>query len=235
MFCVAVFSRSIALRTSEVGANVREVVEDRARALTEGVCGEHGYVRPGSMRMISLSHGVLSDHDMGGAYLFDATFRAEVCNPVRGMRVTALVRSANRFGVLCEAGYYAPDSTLVPVMEIVIVKRPVNIDNEVDISDLSAGDEVGVEILGRSYDMRDSVIAAYGRTVRDVDSVLAGVAVEEESSAQVPPADEDDHIGASPDTSRDSEKSYESDNEKDYGDVDDEGEDDSDGSAESEG
>lgn len=171
MFSFSVFPRSILLRASEVGANVRDVVEARARALTEGVCGEHGYVRPGSLRMIRMSEGVLSGMDMGGSYRFDAMFKAEVCNPAPGMRVSALVRSVNRFGILCEAGYYDQDNALVPVMEIVVVRSPSKIENEVDVSHLSPGDEVGVEVLGRSYDVRDRRVAVYGRTVLDVDAM----------------------------------------------------------------
>ena len=167
MFSTAVILRTVKLQAREVGANVREVIEDRARSLMEGVCGEHGYVRPNSLRMTGMSHGRLSDIDMGKSYSFDATFKAEVCNPVRGLRFNALVRSINRFGMLCEGGYYDPDNSLVPVIEVVVVRNPSTIPNEVDVSDLQIGDEVGVEVLGRNFELRDSRISAFGRTVKD--------------------------------------------------------------------
>jgi DNA-directed RNA polymerase subunit E'/Rpb7 len=167
MFSSAVIRYTVKLQAKEVGSNVRAVIEDRARSLLEGVCGESGYVRPNSLRMVSVSPGRLGDIDMGRSYSFDATFKAEVCNPVRGLRMTAIVRSMNRFGMLCEGGYYDPDNSLVPVIEIVVVRNPATIPNEVDLSDLQVGDEVGVEVLGRSFELRDSRISAFGRTVRD--------------------------------------------------------------------
>lgn len=167
MFSTAVIKHTVKLQAKEVGANVREVVEDRARSLLEGVCGESGYVRPSSLRLLGMSHGRLGDVDMGKSYSFDATFKAEVCNPVRGLRMNALVRSINRFGMLCEGGYYDPDNSLVPVIEVVVVRNPAKIPNEVDLGDMQIGDEVGIEILGRNYELRDSRISAFGRTVKD--------------------------------------------------------------------
>eukprot|EP00873_Tetraselmis_striata_P041624 jgi/Tetstr1/461888/TSEL_006966.t1 len=167
MFATAVLRQTVKLHAREVGANVREVVEDCARSLLEGVCGESGFVRPSSLRMVGMSHGRLGDIDMGRSYSFDATFKAEVCNPVRGLRINALVRSINRFGMLCEGGYYDPDNSLVPVIEVVVVRNPATFPNEVDLGNLQIGDEVGVEILGRNYELRDSRISAFGRTIKD--------------------------------------------------------------------
>lgn len=167
MFSTAVIRHTVKLQAREVGANVREVIEDRARSLIEGVCGEHGYVRPNSLRMTGMSHGRLNDIDMGKSYSFDATFKAEVCNPVRGLRFNALVRSINRFGMLCEGGYYDPDNSMVPVIEVVVVRNPATIPNEVDVGELQIGDEIGVEVLGRNFELRDSRISAFGRTVKD--------------------------------------------------------------------
>lgn len=171
MFQTAVIKHSIKLQAREVGSNVREVVEARARALLEGVCGENGYIRPTSMGLVSMSRGVLGDIDMGKSYSFEAVFKAEVCNPVKGMRFNALVRSINRFGLLCEGGYYDPDNNLVPVIEVVVVRNPATVPNETDLAEIGVGDEVGVEILGRNFDLRDSRISAFGRTVADVNAI----------------------------------------------------------------
>ena len=212
MFSSAVIRYTVKLQAKEVGSNVREVVEDRARSLLEGVCGESGYVRPDSLRMVSVSPGRLGDIDMGRSYSFDATFKAEVCNPVRGLRMTAIVRSMNRFGMLCEGGYYDPDNSLVPVIEIVVVRNPATIPNEVDLSDLQVGDEVGVEVLGRSFELRDSRISAFGRTVRDPGD---GTILRSESGHA--PTDTEDGDSSDAMMSGESDESDESDASEDEG------------------
>jgi DNA-directed RNA polymerase subunit E'/Rpb7 len=186
MFQTAVIKHNIKLQAREVGTNVREVVESRARALLEGVCGENGFIRPNSLSLVIMSRGVLGDIDMGKSYSFEAIFKAEVCNPVRGMRFNALVRSINRFGLLCEGGYYDHDNTMVPVIEVVVVRNPTTVPNETDITNVDVGDEVGVEVLGRNFDLRDSRISAFGRTVADVDTpaIYSEVAADAESDNQ---------------------------------------------------
>lgn len=198
MFQVVSFKHAVKLKANEVGTNVKEVIEDRARSMIEGVCGEHGYVRNNSVRMIDVSSGVLSKIDMGRHYTFTGTFKAEVCNPVPGLRFNALVRSINRFGLLAEGGYYDPDGTMVPVIEIVIVRNPTTIVNEVDIDELQVGDEVGVEVMGRQFDLRESRISAYGRTVTDVDTKVSLTGGDAELSEY--PAEEDIDFGGGNDS-----------------------------------
>jgi hypothetical protein len=102
------------------------------------------------------------------------------------MRFNALVRSINRFGLLCEGGYYDHDNTMVPVIEVVVVRNPTTVPNETDITNVDVGDEVGVEVLGRNFDLRDSRISAFGRTVVDVDTpaIFSEVDADAESDTQ---------------------------------------------------
>jgi DNA-directed RNA polymerase subunit E'/Rpb7 len=170
MFSRASFVHRVKLRATDVGSNLREVIDERVRTQLEGVCCEHGYVRPNSLRVMDVSEGRLSRIDMARHYTFDVSVSAEVCNPVPGLRFNALIRSVNRFGALAEGGYYDPDGTLVPVVEIVVVRNPATLQNEVDIDAVRVGDEIGVEVLGRQFDLRESRISAYGRTVKSVVS-----------------------------------------------------------------
>ena len=174
MFRPALIKRRIKLKAAEVGANVRAVLEDRARALLEGVCGKEGFVRPGTVALEQLSPGVLSTIDMGRHYEFALVLRAEVCNPAPGLQFTALVRETNNFGVLAEGGYYDEKGTLVPVIEVVVVRDTVVAKNEVDLSKVKPGDEIGIELLGKRYELRDKRISAFGRAVAQVKLVAGG-------------------------------------------------------------
>lgn len=223
MFQTAVIHQTIKLTAQEIASNVRMVVEERARALLEGVCGEHGYVRSGTLRMVHMAPGKLTNIDMGRRYSFDATFKADVCNPVVGLRFNAIVRSVNRFGVLAEGGYYDDDGTMVPVIEVVVVRNTATVVNEVDVGELQAGDELGIELLGRRFEMRDVRISAYGRAVKDVEDAepipvigpLVGsperdVQLQPDSSDNDATSDDDDAVSSSATSLEDSSSSSES-------------------------
>lgn len=168
MFQTSVIRCPIKLKVAEVARNVREVVEARAKKMLEGICSYVGYAKPGSLRLLQMGPGVLSGIDMGRHFTFQCTFAAEVCNPAPGTRMKAYVRSVNRFGALVEGGYIDHMGTLVPVIELVVIRDPTIAKNEVDVADLAPGDEVGVEVLGRRFELRDTRIAGYGRTVLEV-------------------------------------------------------------------
>ena len=219
MFRPALIKRRIKLKAAEVGANVRAVLEDRARALLEGVCGKEGFVRPGTVALEQLSPGVLSTIDMGRHYEFALVLRAEVCNPAPGLQFTALVRETNNFGVLAEGGYYDEKGTLVPVIEVVVVRDTVVAKNEVDLSKVKPGDEIGIELLGKRYELRDKRISAFGRAVAQVKLVAGGadaVPLGESTpgGGERSGADPDEPIiGDSEDTEDDEEKDEEEDDD----------------------
>jgi hypothetical protein len=169
MFRTAVIRQRMKVRAAEVGSNVDEVLQDRARALLEGVCGKDGYVRPGSVELLRMSEGALSSIDMGRHYEFQVTLRAEVCNPAPGLRFKALVREVNNFGVLAEGGFFNAQGILVPVIEVVVVRETAVSKNEVDLEGVKPGDEICVELLGRRYELRDKRISAFGRAVESAE------------------------------------------------------------------
>jgi hypothetical protein len=177
MFRPAVFKRRVKLRAAEVGSNVRDTLERRARALLEGLCGREGFVRPGTVHLLDVSPGHLSTIDMGRHYEYALVLRAEVCNPAPGLQFSALVRETNNFGVLAEGGYFDESGTLVPVIEVVLVRDTVIAKNEVDVTKLKPGDEVGVELLGKRFELRDRRISAFGRAVAKVRTVDPAAAV----------------------------------------------------------
>ena len=194
MFQASMIRCSVKLKVGEVAKNVQEVVEARARKMLEANCSYVGYTKPGSLRLIQMGPGVLTGIDMGRHFNFQCTFAGEVCNPPPGTRLKSYVRSVNRFGALVEAGYLDPVGTLVPVLELVVVRDPTIARNEVDIDDIAVGEEVGVEVLGRRFELRDTRITGFARTVLDVndDGTGADVSRDNASDTLPPSPDEDD-------------------------------------------
>lgn len=165
MFEAAVVNVQVKIRTREVGANVIEAVEERAKAMTEGVCTRHGYVKLGSAEVLGVSEGVLSRIDMGQHYTFQVEMKIDVCNPVRGFRFWGVVRSTNWLGALVEGGYRDADGTMVPVISAVVVKNPTQTKNEAPLDDVKVGDELYLEFLSGSVKAGDARVSAFARTL----------------------------------------------------------------------
>jgi hypothetical protein len=101
--------------------------------------------------------------------MFNLKVKCEICNPLPGLRFKALVQAHNKIGVLAEGGFFDNFGNLIPVLEVVVIKDTVMLQNEVPTEDLEVGDEVNIEVLGRVYELHDTRIRAFGRTVINLD------------------------------------------------------------------
>lgn len=205
MFDTCVIDHTVKVPARQVGKNLLDVIEVRMRAELEGKCGPEGYVRPGSTKILHHGRGELIDIDFGKSYMFYLKVRCEICNPLPGLRFKAIVQAQNKIGVLAEGGFFDNFGNLVPVLEVVIIKDTVMLQNEVPTEELEVGDEVNVEVLGRVYELHDTRIHAFGRTVLRLDersdfaaraglaaAGLAGAAAGEDGAAAA--ADEDGSV-----------------------------------------
>lgn len=165
MFETCVFDHSVKVLAKHVGSNLGELLTQRVRIDLEGKCGPQGYVLPGSIKIIYTSKGELIDIDFGKSYLFNMKIKCEICNPLPGLRFKAIVQANNKIGILAEGGFFDNLGNLVPVLEVVVIKETVMLQNEVPTEDLVIGDEVNIEVLGRVYELNDTRVRAFGRTV----------------------------------------------------------------------
>jgi DNA-directed RNA polymerase subunit E'/Rpb7 len=229
MFRSVRLQRTVRVRVTEVGSNVEEILLQRSRDACEGVCGTDGYVRKGSVFLLSHSHGFLDHSSMGSYAVYEVLLSADVCHPVAGDCFETVVRSVNSFGAVAEAGL-VQDGTLVPVVEVVLVRRSTA-DNEREVALLRPGDTVAVQVIGCSYDTGDSVVSAYGRTLVKmpdppvaldsgpggaVDIAGPDIAVVEDDHSRVQDNGDDTENDTGTDTDDNNENEDNDKNEEDY-------------------
>jgi len=172
MFETCVFDHSVKVLAKHIGNNLSDLLAQRTRIDLEGKCGPQGYVLPGSIKIIHTGKGELIDIDFGKSYLFNMKIKCEICNPLPGLRFKAIVQANNKIGILAEGGFFDNLGNLVPVLEVVVIKETVMLQNEVPTEDLVIGDEVNIEVLGRVYELNDTRVRAFGRTVLNIDDTV---------------------------------------------------------------
>ncbi len=194
MFETCVFDHSVKVLAKHIGNNLSDLLVQRTRIDLEGKCGPQGYVLPGSIKIIHIGKGELIDIDFGKSYLFNMKIKCEICNPLPGLRFKAIVQANNKIGILAEGGFFDNLGNLVPVLEVVVIKETVMLQNEVPTEDLVIGDEVNIEVLGRVYELNDTRVRAFGRTVLNIDDTvdLASVNTENIDKSQ-PDSDNDEY------------------------------------------
>ncbi len=193
-----VFNKNLCKETIKIEpkfltSGLRAEITKRLKSKVEGVCSKHGYIKHDTIEVYKITPGVVELISLAGNIVFDVYFHADICNPMIGSVVNAVISNINRFGILAEAGYYIKDEYL-SVLEIIIAKNSVNIQSEVDLEELKLGDEIKVEILGKKFELGEKKISAIGRVVKDKSikkKIVQSEKDEEEPEEEVEDDDEE--------------------------------------------
>lgn len=184
MFVPVRFKTSVHLAPMELTVDFEETILKKLRKNLEGVCTRHGYIRPLSIEIARRSAGQFVKQHFNGHLRFDVVCRAEVCNPPQNSIIEAIVKKVNELGVHAESALRLGEND-VPVLDIIIPKRAAGIQSEIDLSELTIGDRINVEVLGKRFQLNDRMISIIGRaTVGKKETAVAPVGGEEEDDVE---------------------------------------------------
>lgn len=161
------FRTNIQLAPSDLVADFERVILDKVRSALEGVCSRYGYIRPGSIAIVKRSAGMFIKQHFNGHINFDMICKAEVCNPANGSIFKAVVKNKNALGVHAESTIMINDEEQ-PVLNIIIPKRSAGITSTINLEEVSIGDTIHVEVLGKRYQLHDKKISIIGRAIKEV-------------------------------------------------------------------
>jgi DNA-directed RNA polymerase subunit E'/Rpb7 len=99
VYCISQITKSIVLPISAIGKNLHQTIERTIGAMVEGKCIVEGFVKIGSIRVITYSSGIIKAENV----LFDVVFECEVCYPVAGMLLNCVAKNITKAGIRAES------------------------------------------------------------------------------------------------------------------------------------
>ncbi len=164
-------SRIVQLPITYVGKEKIETnLTNLLSAMIEGKCIEEGYVKPGSIKIISYSGGIVKSQNI--QYL--VMFTCDVCYPVEGMKIDCKVRTTTKAGLTAEIPQEGESTTTMPYKSplMIFVARDHHYEtisedgNNMNyyIDKIRVGDDITVQVIGQRFELNDkyiSVIAEY--------------------------------------------------------------------------
>lgn len=197
LFLPIKFKSYVQLTPIELDSKYQERIYEKLRTMYEGTCTKYGYIKPNSIEIVKRSCGNFMKQHFNGAIRFDVICRAEVCNPTQGSIVKAIIKNKNQLGILAESKM----DNDIPILDIIIPIKSAGIISEIDLDDLSIGDVISVEVMGKKYQMKDTKISIIGRVIIEKKEVVYEITeehnIEEEDDTDileidVPSIDDDD-------------------------------------------
>ena len=143
-----IISKKLSVPIKYVGTNIAEILEQILTNNFEGKCCIEGYVKRGSVKIITFSSGTV----VGNCVIFTVVFEYLVCNPPQGMRISCAVKNITNAGILAhvDEGEYSP-------LNIFIAR-----DHHYSIpyfSELKEKDIIMVRVIGQRFELNDPFVS----------------------------------------------------------------------------
>ena len=149
-------TRNIVLPITNIGKNIKEVIEDNIKSNFEGKCLVEGFIKPNSAKIITYSSGIIY---RGSSVSFEVIFECEVCFPVEGMLVSCVAKNITKAGIRAES------ATEVPSPVIVFIAKDHHY-NVAHFNDVKEGDKINVRIIGQRFELNDKYVSIIGELVK---------------------------------------------------------------------
>lgn len=188
MESTAFFEKKINLTPREFNEiksqTVQEILTKKAIQMMEEKCSEHGFVLPGTIKLLSHSMGHFEAARFTGDAIYYVKLEGRVIYPADGIRVTGEVIRKNKMGL------YINHRNAIRIQ----VPRDLHLGNQ-EYDGVQIGDQVEVELKRSKFAIQDAYILASGMFLRlhgaesEADEVEA--ADEESEAASEVEADEE--------------------------------------------
>ena len=131
--------------------SIEDLVLQKLQARLEGRCSKHGYVVPGTLKILSRSMGSLEKGRFTGSFIFHIQAEGNVLNPPDGLIIEGEVIRKNKMGIYV--------SYLDAIR--VIIPRDLHIGDD-SFESVEIGEVVKVEIKKSRFQVNDPYILSVG-------------------------------------------------------------------------
>ena len=146
-----VISKKLSVPIKYVGTNIAEILEQILSSNFEGKCCIEGYVKRGSVKIITFSSGNI----LGNCVIFTVVFEYMVCNPPQGMRISCAVKNITNAGILA----HVDDSEYSPLNIFIARDHHYNIPY---FSELKEKDIIMIRVIGQRFELNDPFVSVIG-------------------------------------------------------------------------
>lgn len=143
-------TKKILLPITAVGQNLLSTIENTISEMICGKCIVDGYVKPGSVQIISYTSGTLKHSKV----LFDVVFNCDVCFPVAGMKLKCIVKNITKAGIRAESA--EDDGNPSPF--ILFVARDHSFTSDV-FNTMKIGQEFVAKVIDKRFELNDTYVS----------------------------------------------------------------------------
>jgi hypothetical protein len=153
-------TKKIMLPITAVGQNLLSTLENTISEMICGKCIVDGYVKPGSIQIISYTCGTLKNSKV----LFDVVFNCDVCFPVAGMKLKCIAKNITKAGIRAESS--EDDGNPSPF--ILYIAKDHSFTSDV-FNSMKVGQEFVAKVIDQRFELYDNYISIIGEIAQSYE------------------------------------------------------------------
>jgi DNA-directed RNA polymerase subunit E'/Rpb7 len=153
----SMLSKRVVLKITEIGAKLKQNLENKIKFSIEGKCITEGFVRPKTVSVVSYSCGLVKDDHIE----FQVIYQCLVCNPIKDLEVACKVKNITKAGIHAEV---RDNEDNVPIT--VFIARDHNYTNNM-FDEVEKDAIIRVKVIGVRFELNDPSITAIAHLLKD--------------------------------------------------------------------
>lgn len=143
----------ISVDFKDVNSNIYQLLEKKLKKKYEGLCIEHGYIKPDTMKLVTYSSGELYANYVS----YDVIVECLVANAVEGMEIECIVKSITKVGIKAEIND-------TPSPFIIFIARDHHYDSH-KFSKVEENNIISIRVIGQRYELYNKFIAVIAELI----------------------------------------------------------------------
>lgn len=152
----SVLTQKVVLSITEVGRNIKQVLEKKIVAKNEGKCIAEGFIKPDSVHITSYSSGLVNLENVE----FQAVFECMICHPVEGMLVECTTKTITKAGIHADV---ITENDVVPIT--VFIARDHHYTDQY-FSTIKENMKIVIRVIGVRFELNDPYICVIGQLTK---------------------------------------------------------------------
>ncbi len=155
VYTQSVLIMKVPLLITEVGKNVKQNLEHTISKRIEGRCIAEGFIRPGSVRVLSYSSGNINNDRVE----FQTVYECMICYPVEDMHLQCQTKTITKAGIHAEV---IDDTGSIPIT--VFVARDHHFTDKL-FATIRENTTIKVGVIGVRFELNDPYICVIAKLI----------------------------------------------------------------------
>jgi DNA-directed RNA polymerase subunit E'/Rpb7 len=153
IYTTNLLTRKLRIPFRIIGRNVKDTLEHILSKMVEGKCMVEGFIRPGSVKILTYSNGYLYGKDA----IFDVVYECQSCSLVEGMVFSCVVKNISLAGIRAIL-----NEQKTPI--VAFIARDHHYDRP-EFSRIQEEETIKVRVIGQRFEIGDDAISVIAELI----------------------------------------------------------------------